>query len=138
MLHVPQVGVEWGRNEVRSSPEHVVLRLIPAFDLGEASIAENLQVARVHVPTDVKVRVLGVSCGDISGGSLSTCSFHSLLSLINASEHQRVLSTSPDSETSCGAGLKHAEGFTNLIFSAVNQLQDQVGDVAVEPSVWER
>ena len=60
-----------------------------------------------------------------------------LSTFVNSSEHERVLATTPDRETGSGAWLEHAIGLSDLVFCAVNQLENQIGDIAVEPLVWE-
>ena len=106
----------------------MVLRLVPALDLIEAGFAEDLQVARVHVASDIKVGVLSAG-RHLLPQALST--------LVDSSEHERVLATAPDCETGCRAWLEHAISFPDLVFSTVNQLENQIGDIAVEPLVWE-
>ena len=113
MLHSPQFRHDWDLDEVRSRSDWVVHRLVPALDLGEASVAENLQVALIQIPAHVEVGVLrsgtsirihlgslSVSCSLTVRGSLSVrLGRHSLLGLLYRCEHQRVLFAAPDSET---------------------------------------
>ena len=119
---------------------------MPALDLGEASLAENLQVAFIQIPTHVEVGVfLRGTCICIRLGSLAVrgslsgrLGSYSLLSLLSRGKHQRVLFAAPDSEAGSRTWLHNTISLSDLILWAVNQLKDQVGHIAVEPSVGER
>lgn len=85
-------------------------------------MAENSEELRVHIFADVEVRALDLLWLLSLSGLLS----HSFLGLVDCGEHKRILFAAPDCETGYRARLEHSEGFFDLVFGAIDQLEHQV------------